>query len=249
MSFEFAELDEDGRLLALCCACALVPGVRECDSLIKLSTEVYKMTQNKDRTDRQNANVDFTVAAIMLHELGHAIHHDIAGHAYEDCFEESYVAEAGFELVTRIFGLCPKPLTDSSKDVDWFTWQGSNLRDAGYDLDTICCQQHKLGRMILYRDGASDFILDLFKKDFWDGDYAKRGGVALLPPSVVDLCHKGLSLKEGPSLKTCRALPTSVRMLWMDSKGIRYYKEMIPCLKNKEYEIREPARETEDDAA
>ena len=76
------------------------------------------MTQNKDRTDRQNANVDFTVAAIMLHELGHAIHHDIAGHAYEDCFEESYVAEAGFELVTRIFGLCPEPLTDGSKDVD-----------------------------------------------------------------------------------------------------------------------------------
>jgi hypothetical protein len=107
VSFEFVELLKG--YLGRCCDGTQVPSVRGCKSRIQLSIDLYSAAENKDRKDDDNDKIDFQIAVTMLHELAHAASQDVKGCAHEDCFEESIVAEAGFELTSRIFGLCPWP--------------------------------------------------------------------------------------------------------------------------------------------
>jgi hypothetical protein len=88
-----------------------------------------------------------------------------------------------------------------------------------------------------------DFIRKLFDKDFWDEDYVRRGGVALLPSPVVELCRKGVDDA------TYLALPLTVRKLWVESEGISYYQEPCPYPPNENFEIRKTSSEEQDSVA
>ncbi|GAB7332249.1 hypothetical protein MBLNU13_g04096t3 [Cladosporium sp. NU13] len=137
-----------------------VHGVIGCKSVILLRADLYSAAQEKACDDAYNAMIDFRVATTMLHESVHAAFNDVEGHDLEDCFEESFVVEAVFELESRTFGLC----WVSDKVLACYDWQTSWLREAGYNL-------------------------------FWDGEYARRGGVARLPPPVIDICQQRFSGK------------------------------------------------------
>jgi len=220
-----------------------LPGERGCRSYIRLSTRLYSAAQNKDRGTIRNAQTDSIIAMTLLHELAHAAMNDVMGNYVEDCFEESFVAEAGFELESRLFGLilAANPSYEGNETF-WYHWQTSWLLDVGYDRPDICCDRSKLGKRTLYRDLDSEFVLKLFDNRFWNGDYAKRGGVALLPPPVVNICQGRLSTWA----EAYQAFPTSVKQLWLASEGIAYQQEKLPELANPTYEIRKQISELED---
>lgn len=177
--------------------------------------------QNKGCDVAYNAKVDFHIATTMLHELAHAAFNDVAGGELEDYFDESFVAESGFELESRIFGLC----WDSDGVMAWYDWQTSWLREAGYNISEICCEPSRLVEGSFYWDVDNKSLLKLFDEEFWDEEYAERGGVALLPPPVIDICRQGVS-REGLT-KAYLALPASVRQLWMASEGLKPSQETV----------------------
>ena len=210
---------DTGDALGQCYCFTPVRAATGCKSVIVLSTDLYSAAQEKDCDDEYSTKVDFQIANTMLHELAHAAFNDVAGDDLEDCFEESFIAESGFELESRIFGLC----WDSDSGLAWYDWQTSWLREAGYDMSEICCEPSRLVERSFYWDTNHKFLLQLFDQRFWDGDYAKRGGVALLPPPVVDICRQSVS-RECPT-KAYLALPASVRQLWMASEGLKSSQE------------------------
>lgn len=95
VQFEFIDL---GTKLSQQSCREQIPGECGQRSIIQLSTRLYSAAQNKDRKDAHNAKIDFALAMTMLHELAHAANADAIGNDLEDCFEESFVAEAGFEF-------------------------------------------------------------------------------------------------------------------------------------------------------
>lgn len=238
VSFEFAELQ--GIVVGQRNRCTEVTGVRGCKSAIQLSMQLYSAAQNKDRTDDENAEVDFQIAITMLHELAHAVHNDVQGSAYEDCFEDSFVAEAGYELAARIFGMATWGFRPNRKTT-WFNWQSRYLQLGSHDLDGTCYDQRRLPKKIARYEMDPSFIQKLFDKGFWDGEYATRGGVALLPAPVIDLC------REIADRQINIALPFGVVKLWMESDGISYYQEPCPYPPNENFEIRKKASEAQND--
>jgi hypothetical protein len=174
----------------------------------------------------------------MLHELAHAVHNDLQGPAYEDCFEESFVAEAGYELVARIFGMATWGFRPNRKTT-WFNWQSRYLQLGSHDLDGTSYDQRRLPKKIARYEMDPSFIQKLFDREFWDGDYARRGGVALLPTPVVNICRDSIKSDNRGFL------PFSVVKLWMESEGISYYQEPYPWPPNGELEIRKASWETQ----
>lgn len=198
--FEFFDIgDAYGRTLCY----VPVAGVDACKSVILLSMDLYSAARNGGVNDVHNAKIDFSLATTILHELAHAVTNDVASDGLEDCFEESFVAEAGFELESRTFGLC----WDSDKLLAWYNWQTSWLYGSDYDMRDICCDPSKLVKESVHWDTDYKFLLKLFDDNFWNGEYARRGGVALLPPPVIDICRQGVSSK-GPT-SAYSALPMS----------------------------------------
>lgn len=229
--FEFIEMiSEWGKT----CSRKRISGERGRGSVIQLSTRRYSAAQNKTREDAHNAQIDLLLATTMLHELAHAAQNDVVGGNLEDCFEDSFVAEAGFEFESRLFGLIWLESTDlllpsyDRLETLWLHWQTSWLCEDGNDIPDLCCDPSKLDERRIYRDIDSNFVLRLFDSGFWDGEYARRGGVALLPPPVIDICQQRCSGMATAYM----ALPTSVKQLWMASEGIAYPRVELPHLAN-----------------
>lgn len=238
LNFEFCDIgDAYGETFC----CPPIPGEDSCKSVIRLSKTLYLALQSKgDKV--YNALNKFIMANTMLHEVAHAAWNDFAGVCLEDYFEESFVAEAGFELESRTFGLC----WDSEKPLAWYAWQTSWLCGSDYHMPDLCHEPKRLVKESLYWDSDYNFLLKLFDDSFWDeksGEYARRGGVALLPPPVIDICRQGVSSK-GPT-SAYSALPMSVKQLWMASKGLKFSQQRDSELADEESEIQEPTSETE----
>lgn len=99
-------------------------GEHRCKSLIRLKPGLCTAAHTKDITCEDLAFSDFYMAAAMLHEVAHAAGFDVMGKRREDFFEDAIVAEAGFEFVSRIFGLIPAfyPKDDQPSLAIWYTW-------------------------------------------------------------------------------------------------------------------------------
>lgn len=83
-------------------------------------------------------------------------------------------------------------------------------------MSEICCEPSRLVERSFYWDVDNKFLLKMFDERFWDGDYAKRGGVALLPPPVIDICEQ----RFGNKTKAYDALPDSVKQLWVANEKV-----------------------------
>jgi hypothetical protein len=80
-----------------------------------------------------------------------------------------------------------------------------------------------------------DFAFKLVNDGFWAGEYAERGGIALVPDTIIEICRKG---GKG---KAYKAIPNSIKELWMESEGINYAHKKWSTVANKDYEIRKKA--------
>jgi hypothetical protein len=83
------------------------PGILGVKSIIWLGSDLYGAVQDETRMlmEEDDAYIDLYIAATLLHEVAHAAHFFFMGHREEDYFEDSLIAEAGFELESRIFGM------------------------------------------------------------------------------------------------------------------------------------------------
>jgi hypothetical protein len=81
--------------------------------------------------EEDNAYIDLSIAATLLHEVAHAANFSVMGHKEEDYFEESLVAEAGFELESRIFGMIPEIDIYDPFGSAWQSWQNLELQGRG----------------------------------------------------------------------------------------------------------------------
>jgi hypothetical protein len=101
-----------------------------------------------------------------------------------DFFEASLVAENGWELESRLFGMCPHINdTDLSKSY-WYTWPTYEGLSEGHDLDLIGRHVWKLPKRKSNYPFDRNFAVKLVSNTFWDHDYVKHGALALIPQVI-----------------------------------------------------------------
>jgi hypothetical protein len=120
-------------------------------------------------------------------------------------------------------------------DSTWQSWQNLELHGRGYDLRQLGRKQLSIAKKKSSHSLDCTFALKLFDDGFWTGGYAQRGGVTLIPDTIIEICRKG------GSGKAYKAIPNSVKELWMESKGINYAHKRWSSVANKDYEIRKKA--------
>jgi hypothetical protein len=213
------------------------PGILGVKSIIWLGAGLYHAAQDETRMlmDEDKAYMDLFIAATLLHEVAHAAHFSIMGRREEDYFEDSLIAEAGYELESHIFGMVPEIDINDPFDSTWQSWQHLELRGRGYDLRQLGRKQLSIAKKKSSHSLDCNFVLKLVGDEFWTGGYAQRGGVALIPDTIIEICRKG------GSGKAYKAIPNSVKELWMESKGINYAHKRWSSVANKDYEIRKKA--------
>lgn len=190
----------------------LVNNSHGCPSLIQISTELYTATLARDARDLEDAAaMDMKLALVMVHEVAHALGYANNGpREVEDFFETSHIAEYGWELVSRIFGMCPmlnlKPALSY-----WRTWQNVEHMVGGYDLSLLCRNAWKLPKTAKAYGMRLSFAVELLSDRFWEEDYVQEGAFALIPPWVEYLCLSG---KDNNDI---RGIPQSIRDLYREN--------------------------------
>jgi hypothetical protein len=161
-------------------------------SLICISRTEHYNPLHGELPPRERIIRQFNLAVALLHELAHAISYAVTGTEEEDFFEDSIVAEAGFEFEAQLFGACPSFSSSAPKVVKWFPWP-SRILLAGegdvesYDLEDLCSNSRKLVEGAPIAKVSIGFIKNLFRGQFWQKVVAKEGPVAVLAPEIRDL--------------------------------------------------------------
>jgi hypothetical protein len=161
-------------------------------SLICISRSEHYNPLHGELPPRERIIRQFNLAVALLHELAHAISYAVTGREEEDFFEDSIVAEAGFEFEAQLFGACPSFSSSAPKVVKWFPWP-SRILLAGegdvesYDLEDLCSNSRKLVEGAPIAKVSIGFIKNLFRGQFWQKVVAKEGPVAVLAPEIRDL--------------------------------------------------------------
>ena len=169
------------------------------------------------------------VACILIHEVAHAAHYRLLGPVQEDFCETSNVAEAGFEAVSRIFGLSPMVWQDQML---WRTWQHRSM-SSFYDLTAISRSDWQLRVDPIYCGMETDYYMKLSNDDFWTGEYLERGALALIPSIVSVLCRP-----ENRDIPFSRAIPLSIRDLCVRNGGPSYAKKKYARYSNPDRQLR-----------
>lgn len=75
-----------------------VDGIKGCDSIVRIDTNLYNAAKDKNRPPGEIARMTFLLANTMYHEVAHAAHHHLFGRSWDDFRELSLCIEADFEL-------------------------------------------------------------------------------------------------------------------------------------------------------
>lgn len=146
-------------------------GERGVASAIWINAKLYEAIR-RECTPSRRAMLELDLAITLLHEFAHAACFHVKGHHPEDFFEDSLVAEAGFEYESRIFGASLSVLSyDSPDKACWKDWQTKRfLIPAGYSLTKKCRDEINLpmgGRSVPV---DSEYAQMLFNDNFWKRD-------------------------------------------------------------------------------
>jgi hypothetical protein len=205
------------------------------DSTIFVGREIYRRALLWTSTNQEDtAFMIFDMAVILLHEVAHALGNNLMGSHVEDFFEESLVAENGWEFETRLFGMCPHINHRNPVNSYWYAWQTQkSLARGGHNLDLICRHVWKLPKWELKYPFDRNFAVQLVSDEFWDDDYVEHGALALVPQVIQELC------RGGPENNTTRAIPQSIRDLFQ-SGGRSYAEKKYSRLANPDRVVRLP---------
>jgi len=196
-------------LSGLCCSC-LDPnrfeerswGFHGRGSDISYSEVLYQeliddLKNNRDETIKGQ----FNFAALMVHEVAHAATYLKANRDFEDFFEDTVVAEAGYEWEAFVFG---DSLTQfryydyGQSGVDYSAWADAGYPDVSvspwpsrraYGFEKIQ-PPSSLAQECLPADEVRWlipvwYIQKLFTKQFWDVELERMGDVFLQPPKEL----------------------------------------------------------------
>jgi hypothetical protein len=172
-------------------------------SIICISRKDHYNTLRGELSATERLIRQFNLAVALLHELAHAVSYAITARQDEDFFEDSIVAEAGFEFEARLFGACPSFSSSKPQLVEWFPWPSRVLLGGegdveSYDLADICSKPSKLEDGGPIAKVSFRFMEDLFREQFWERlTEGTSTAAALLAPEV---------LKCAPRTKTIRDL-------------------------------------------
>jgi hypothetical protein len=204
-------------------------------SIIVISRDVYNNALTKSTTPEQNARINLQVACILIHEVAHAAHFRLLGPVQEDYREDSHIAEAGFEAVSRIFGLTPS-ISDWYQQgwAGWRTWQHQKIgHDShNYDLTTIGRKEWQLPAKAVEVRMTTEFYMKLSDDNFWAGEYLERGALALLPHWLP-----AMSQPEFKDTWIYKAIPLSLRDLFR-TEGLSYAKKKYTRYSNPDRQLR-----------
>jgi hypothetical protein len=185
--------------------------VHGCDSTIFVGRDIYRRALLWTSTNQEDtATMIFEIAIIFRHEVAHALGNSLMGCHVEDFFEESLIAENGWEFESRLFGMCPHINHRNPIESYWYNWQThDSLSKGDRDLDEICRHVWKLPKRDSKYPFDQDFAVKLVSDKFWDDDHVKHGALALIPQVAQQLCRSG---KENI---TTRGIPQSIRDLFL----------------------------------
>lgn len=203
-------------------------------SIISIQGASYQRALKRDtRSKAANALVDLGIASTMLHEIGHTLNvHKLRDHA-EGFFEEALVAEHGFELESRIFGMCPHISPGNITEWSyWFSWQTRDFLQNGYDLTKLCRNLWKLPKKTPTFTIGTRFALKLSSDSFWEEEYVQKGALAVVPDIVQQLC------REGMNDTATRGIPPSIKDLFT-SNARSYAERKYPGFANPRRYLRD----------
>jgi hypothetical protein len=161
----------------------------ETGSLVLINKNLYNLVVVGNHTREDEARIRLQVAITLLHEVAHAAHNHLFGMKIEDFREESIVAEAGYELEARLFGLRPSVKPNDPSDGSWKTWQYWRIESEA-TMERICRDKANIPEkgQIIRMD--VNFVLKLCDDGFWSGEYARDGALALLPWATAEFCRE-----------------------------------------------------------
>lgn len=192
-------------------------------SLIFIKRGIYLRALNRQAYNKtENALIDLELASTMLHEMAHALNICYMENRLESFFEGSIVAEHGWELESRLFGLVPYISTTGSplQGPSWYPWQTWKLFDCeDYQPEFMCRSEWKLPKSSPDLPMDPNFAVKLCSDHFWEGEYLQQGAVALIPDVVRNLCRAG----KGDIIT--KGIPPSIRELFLQNAGGKSYAE------------------------
>lgn len=144
-------------------------GEKGVSSRIWINAGVYKAVRDEDIPSKR-AMLDLDLATVLLHEIAHAVCFHFNGNRPEDFFEDSLVAEAGFEYTARIFGASLVVLGRPLYMAHWEPWQTKQLDSQAYPLSKLCRDTTNLpmkGKAVPLDPGYAQM---LFNDEFWKRD-------------------------------------------------------------------------------
>ena len=193
-------------------------------SLILISKFLYNLALVRNRTPEDYARVQIQVATTLLHEVAHAAHNHLYGTKFEDFREADLVAEAGYEIEARLFGLRPGIKTHDLSYGSWRTWQYYKIESPAA-MQYLCRDMSRLPDDAQICDMDDDFVSKLCDDSFWSGEYVRDGALALLPYATAQYCRnlQARDLKLPGDVKDNLVMPQSISDLFR-SGGPSYAK-------------------------
>lgn len=166
-------------------------------SIVALNSELLELLRvQKELSETQLLRVNFSIAVILLHELGHAVHRSLSRSNYEPYYGDQIVAEVGHAWGYWAFGGVIEPFRKHANENDQ-TWIGgfrvttppspwmpfSKSRNWPVSLPP----QPTLGELPKRTTEwylATEYIQRVQTNKFWEGDIKAYGVRALhVPPT------------------------------------------------------------------
>lgn len=184
---------------------------------------------------------------LMLHEVAHALNVYYMLNYEDDFFEGSLVAEHGYELESRIFGLLPHipaSAAELTTGCTLYPWQTKTFI-IGSSKEP-CRDVSKLPKSSPHTPLDPEFAVKLCGDEFWEGEYLQHGAIAIIPAVVQNLC------RAGKRDITTNAIPPSIRELFRETNGRNlkiYAKRRYPDFANPRRFFRKPYVSDDEDAS
>jgi hypothetical protein len=182
------------------------------ESEIHISGELYcELLLGKNLKAGEILRRRFSMASILLHELGHALWYAVTERdGDDDTFDDATTAEAGSSFEAHLFGLMPYLDTQLESRLEWHS-------QCGVRYPRFCTSAERNYVESLFADR---YVESLFTDHFWDSNCLYGGDLGIVAPYVREMASHGGWKPQ--------VIPTSIWELCNSSQSMeeRFVKEV-----------------------